>query len=559
MLNSREWSNFVGTLSRKPWRIPSHALEIVGLATRRAANRWHLRRAKDVHQGLRQRPSWLPQTRLTASVGNELLRWPAYTTVFLENAPEAIPTLPAEDAEAYLQTQRWPECVIGAIGGGAPAARALAAAVAWMQSPKPTFDPAWEPYSASERVANISVLLATNPALRDTIEPQLLRNFLFASAQWIDEHLEYYGEERSNNHFLNNARALVIAGSVLNAPEVLGRGLAIFQRFTPRLFAANGFLRERSSHYQLVVAGWLFDALHFARAAGAEIGEIEALERPVANACAALCAAIPDMDVHIGDISPDLPPMFSLLRLRRLYPWVFDGAEAVPPGDWRVLVRGQDALATCVPPGWPLPYTTHGHADLCSFIWRHAGRTVLADPGRASYRDAEQTDACAHNSVLLEGMAPLAESVLSAGLWFPQCYAQAHIELKDTVQGFTIEHDGFGRLRESCRHRRHISVSEGQLDVSDSLSGSGSAQVTLLWHFAPEFRLKTPNSLMTEDSLLDIECVSEHGTPSHISWRNYTFSAAYGEEKQASKLSVVFDVQLPCMLHSRFRVSTCAA
>lgn len=558
MLNRREWNSFVGAAFRKPWRIPGHTLELAGLATRRVANSLRLRASSDPHQGLRQRPEWLPQTQLMAPAEGPF-HWPDYPAEFLIPVLETIPALPMDDGEAYLQRQRWSECVIGAIAGGAAAEQALAIAQRWMQSPKPTSDPAWEPYSASERVANVAVLLSASPALREKIDTRLLRDFLLSSSQWIDKHLEYYGEERSNNHFLNNARALIIAGSVLNAPEVLARGLAIFRHFAPRLFSANGFLRERSSHYQLVVAGWLFDALHFARAAGAHTGELDALEQPVARACAALRAVIPDMDVHIGDISPDLPPPLSAQRLMRLYPQVFEHTDTLPSGDWRLLLLGQDALAACTPPAWPLSYTTHGHADLCSFVWRHAGRIVLADPGRASYLQTSQTDARAHNTVLLNGMAPLAESVLSAGLWFPHCYAEAKISVQDTAQGLVIEHDGFQRVKRNCLHCREISLNDGRLEVSDSLGGVGKAQITLLWHFAPAFGLKTPTSLSAGDCLIEIDCLSEQGAPAHISWEGYTFSAAYGDEQQASRFVAVFDVQLPCVLHSRFRVSACAA
>ena len=54
-----------------------------------------------------------------------------------------------------------------------------------------------------------------------------------------------------------------MAGAATGNEAAVTAGMKIFREWLPRLIMNGGFLRERSSHYQLVVLNWLMDAWHF--------------------------------------------------------------------------------------------------------------------------------------------------------------------------------------------------------------------------------------------------------------------------------------------------------
>ena len=81
------------------------------------------------------------------------------------------------------------------------------------------------PYSAGERLTNLLVFLAAMPtAERARFVTPRLCEFLRESVAWIFRHVEYYGRTETNNHVLNNARALVVGGSVTGAKSHFLRG-----------------------------------------------------------------------------------------------------------------------------------------------------------------------------------------------------------------------------------------------------------------------------------------------------------------------------------------------
>ena len=134
----------------------------------------------------------------------------------------------------------------------------------WIEINTDTDQQAWEPYSAGERVANLLVFLASMPLEQrpGQLAPTLTR-FLDDSIDWICRHLEYYGSLETNNHILGNARALIIGGVARDNAAAIDAGMRIFRKWLPELIMSGGFLRERSSHYQLIILNWLMDAWHF--------------------------------------------------------------------------------------------------------------------------------------------------------------------------------------------------------------------------------------------------------------------------------------------------------
>ena len=559
MLDQGEWPLFAAHLYARPWRVFSYGLALLLLVGRRLAQSLQIRVQHDPHSGLKQRPSWLWAATDTGLQINSL-RFP-HLELDGEMPEIPLPALRADDPEAYFARHRWANCAM-ALGNEERARMAFSAVKTWIAQPPPRVDAAWESYSCCERIVNLALLLAAHPSLRREADEAQLKAFFEESAAWVDAHLEYYGTVRTNNHFLNNGRALVVAGCILGNNAWLSTGLAITELFAPELFPIDGCLREGSSHYQLIVAGWLFDILLFAPLAMQPIrlATLEALARKVGGVCSRFAATLPNMDQHIGDISPDLHPQLTLARLHCLYGTrlnkLMTGASL---GEWLFTERGRSALIAHAVRKWPQSHTTHSHPDLGSFIWLYSGHAILVDPGRQDYIKRAQTKAqlspAAHNVLLINGIGPLASSVIRSGIWHPQPYSNVLTEVATNSDGFSLLHDGFTRIPGVGKHRRKVCLTDDGIEIVDTLDGTGIFELSLFWHFSPEWHEETDRLLISTIGRLFISL--ESSKELSCAWSDFDLSAAYGEATKSRCLSFVEMLELPCIIHTKMNLEPC--
>ena len=575
-----EWNNFVRVSRGHPWLWPHYGVQIFVLVMRRLLNALRIRLAGSNHRGLKRRPAWLPPIQ-SGAAGDACakLAFPAFAS---PAAPQQLeqPRFAAGDPEGYFFSQRWSNCHAAALGDENAAAAALDAVLTWIDSAPPKTDAAWETYSACERVVNLAVMLSVHAGCRSRVEQKCaaeIGGFFDASARWIDSRLEYYGMARTNNHCLNNARALVVAGSVLGDATRVAQGLLLFTRMARELFQPAGFLRERSSHYQIVVTNWVFDTLHFARAvtpgnevARAALAELETLSGRVAAATARLVDAFDGIDTQIGDISPDNHPTAAVARLRRLYPSIFSTTDAVD--DWQlddwicISSRSQRLVACGMPSQHPFDYTTHGHPDLGGFVWKYKANAILVDAGRMTYHQdatsSAQSAASGHNVLLVNTLPALAGSLLSGGRWCPTPYARAAVQLRHRPrEGFDIEHDGFRRIAGIGLHKRSVRIEDNGISIRDQLDGSGWVDIELLWHFAPGLTPagKTDQHPLHGNGLQVLAQTSGTDNATSAYWESYSYSPCYGGSQRASRLRVRRRVCLPWSGETTLRVTPCAA
>lgn len=561
MFDEAEWPLFAAHARRDPRRAPRYTASLLALVGRRIAQNMRIRTQRDSHLGLKRRPAWLPPAAPAGSPDGGL----NLPTLRLTGAmPEiAVQASCDNDPETHLARHRWATCAM-ALGDEARARGAFAEVQGWLSAPLAHSDPAWESYSCCERVVNLLVLLAAHPSLLVGADSRRLCAFIDESAAWIDGHLEYYGPVRTNNHFLNNGRALFVAGCVRGNEAWLATGLSILERFAPELFPVDGCLREGSSHYQLVVAGWLFDVLCFASLAlpRTRLERLEALAHDAAGVCERLAKTLPEMDQHIGDISPDLDPRLTLARLRLLHgERLLHAKVGNALGEWLFADGGPSAVLAHAVRHWPQVHTSHAHADLGSLIWLRGGHAILADPGRRDYSSCPaaraQVGPAAHNTLLVNGVGPLAASVLRIGLWFPRPYADARVEVEAAPDGFLLRHDGFSRISDVGSHQREVRLVEDGLEVADHLEGLGSVDLELVWHFAPGWTDVGEGSLVSSFGRLLV--TTESVRDAYWAWSRYSHSRAYGEVTSARRLSIRWRAELPCRVLTRMQFRTCAA
>ncbi len=174
---------------------------------------------------------------------------------------------------------------------------------------------AWEPYSMSERAVNwllLMELLKRSGAGVLPEEPRVRRS-LESHGRELLARLEYYGEkDRTNNHLINNGRALYVLGVFFGDGRWQEAGRRILKEEASRSFTPGGFLREGSVHYHFLLLRTYSEMERVSRAAG---------DQPFAEWSGAFAARLreaarfflgePDAPLPLlGDLSPDAPPQW---------------------------------------------------------------------------------------------------------------------------------------------------------------------------------------------------------------------------------------------------------
>jgi hypothetical protein len=509
-----ERRTFLARLRTDPRFLWLHVPALSHAAYRRIRNRLMIALSPP-HRGRKRQPDWIDDVGamrfahradpLTAE------RFPLYPSSRLVPAVQTqvhqVQADELRDPEILLAAHRWGFLMQALCDDTVDWGGSLERCRAWIDAHANKRQRFWEPYSAGERVSNLCVFLAAMPAPRRAQQiPLTLVRFLEDSIDWIFRHLEYYGSTETNNHILGNARALIVGGAALENSAAIAVGNSIFRHWLPQLILSGGFLRERSSHYQLIVLNWLLDAWHFmARHAGQQHENATLLQGYITrmlDAAGMVSSTSGRLLAVIGDVSPDATPDQSAARLARLYPDRWPVPSTPRPAlqlkdGWFRMSAAQELVLGNFPLGfYPSRFPTHGHCDFTSFTWIHGDTAILIDPGRYRYTadriSLSQLSALGHSLPTVNGFAPLCESLVVNGQWWPMPYAAAALEAVEHDGGVLLVHTGFARATPVRRHSRLIRPRDGGLLVRDSFDGQGSVDVTWCWIFGQGFQRFDP-------------------------------------------------------------------
>lgn len=565
---------FVRLLIRNPSVLLKHAAPLLHAVVRRVRTRLAPLVASK-HRRRKKRPPWLrrggaPVLQLHGAAA--VPRYPCAVRVRAHTESAAAdPSRTSDDPEDYLADQRWGFLLDALMQESIDPSYCLQRCAFWVANHCDRSDPGWEPYSTCERVANLLVFLSVLQSAPEGVAvfPDMNR-FLGESVDWIYRHLEYYGPFATNNHILNNARALVMAGAVCRDQATVTIGMQVFRASLPELIAASGFLRERSSHYQLVILNWALDAWWFVAAfsgqSGADARFLWSYIDRMLAASAMLCDRGKKLLATIGDVSPDASPPATLMRLNCLYPefWPVPSQHLascrIADGWFRIALGKELILGNFPGTGYPPVFPTHGHCDFPGFVWLRDGDEVLTDPGRYRYtQDAVslfQSSAAGHNVPLVNGLAPLCES-LTAGMWWPSPFANALLDVNLNGDSIVLEHDGFSRASPVKRHARRITPEPFGLITVDSFDGVGEIEVTFCWHFGEGFSNIDINTMTLTGSAGQLQLSFEGvagppETPTFEGLPGGWISRRYGEKVTALRLFLRWRVRLPSTVSTRF-------
>jgi len=484
--------------------------------------------------------------------------------------PTGIGTGP--DIEQVHACHRW-GWMLGDLGA-VPAAHEVSRYVlTWQRdwSDRPAH-PAWESYSISERIATVLLLASIHRGLP---EAAALEALLAAWAGRLAASLEYYGP-RTNNHILNDARALYMLGVFGGLHAWRDLGLAVLRHELSRLIVDGG-LREGSSHYHLLVLRWLTEVGWTARVTEDTEATLLLSQTIEQVRDTGRTLIMPSGEaVLIGDVSPDISP-----RALRAYMTRAFGTGAWPAriiedglyhrGDW-CRWHSEDAAAVWRLPKDPTPaFPTHEHGDLTSFVLHVHGAPVIGDPGRRDYTRTPighyGVGAEAHSVPLVDGVGPVAAAI---GPFPSRTLARATVQ-SETAWGtghgrVTIAHDGFRRLARPVQHRRTFELSAGRLRITDEFTGRSVHSVRVLFQLAAGAELAAgpgegtwciraagvpPVRLAVEPppgTRMMATIAAGMGGDRPAGWE----FPAYGDQRPSCTLAVTLGLQLPASVVSTF-------
>ena len=478
----------------------------------------------------------------------------------------------SNDIEVYYAENRLSYCINALFENPINTAIAVENALSWIRKVIPKSDKAWEPYSCSERIANFGILLSKNSFKLNPEDQKLIHQFIHEHIYWIDSHLEYYNPSKTNNHILNNCRALIIGGVMINNQIAVERGLLLFDKMASEIILENGFLRERSTHYQIIITNWLLDSIHFANSynkltpsSEKALLSLKKLSDKVIYCTKTVLNFLKTNTTQIGDISPDYPPAIAINKLKLLYlgeiGW--KNLENSYIDNWLFMSIGTNTLiSNLVFNTFPLNFPTHGHNDLGSFIWFYDNIPIIVDPGRYRYTydkiSISQLSTRYHNTVLINELAPLADSLKNGGNWYPLKYANA--EIKGTIindNEFIIEHTGFKRVNKVGIHSRRFQLNESELCVEDFIQGDGLHTISLNWHMGPNITQITSNEFQFNNSstIISFQTKESNNLNCELSTGNYYLSSEYGQFQESICINAIYKCKLPTTIITTFKIN----
>lgn len=167
----------------------------------------------------------------------------------------------------------------------------------------------YEPYSTSERLVNwLFFLLLTSKSRKSRTEFWYeIKDSIQIQLHYLIHNLEYYGKY-TNNHLLNNARALYICGRLLGLAtiEELGKKI-IVERVS--ILLKEGFVQEDSTHYQMLITKWILD-IYLVTDEGDFLRSLKKILDLMLKVNTETFSENNDCYPLFGDISPDLIPEY---------------------------------------------------------------------------------------------------------------------------------------------------------------------------------------------------------------------------------------------------------
>lgn len=389
----------------------------------------------------------------------------------------------------------------------------------------------WDSYSLSERIVSWLYLIEKlEGAGRYQTEINEIAKSLQYQLYFLSQHLERRGE-RTNNHLINNGRALYLGGLLLKEPEIQRLGEVLLTEESKNMFTPPGFLREASTHYHLLITRNYLEALWFARQKRDKIFS-ERISPMTYDMWKCACFILQEDPFPIvGDISPDFSPNFNR-GVVQVGEHLFGEKSGIPlkqEKGWHSLLLGEEAHLTenspfpsgivgfekagyyrlrnesfslfiFVNPFGYIPAWSHGHADLGSFVLYFRSQPLIQGTGRPTYENTPLgrygRSVRSHNSISIDRHEPcVVHGMNGIPEMMGESYLQAPPQIKmgenrDRLR-LEIEYYGFKRWIPNAVVRRIFELSPKGLTLTDEIAGSGKHFIETFFHFDPRVQISS--------------------------------------------------------------------
>jgi len=432
----------------------------------------------------------------------------------------------------------------------------------WIDENPSTKGNGWESYPLSLRIVNwIKWGLCGN----EFSDQQLLS--LFEQAQWLSRRIEFH---LLGNHLIANAKALIFAGSLFKgdtAQKWLSKGIEVLVLQINEQVLDDGGHFERSPMYHAIVLEDLLDVINISFSFPGRIKD-EALKkfqnsaRKMISALNVMCH--PDRDIaffndsamNIASKPDDLIEYGRTLGLISVANEKFRTTGLPDTGYYSLHKKNIQLIVDAAPIG-PDYLPAHAHADTLSFELSIGKQRLLVNSGTSCYGNSNerlrQRRTAAHNSLTID-------SHDSSEVWSGFRVARRakivgrKIKILETKAMISASHDGFQRLKNVNLHQRTWELSQKELIITDSLTGSGVHFVCMYYHFHPELYLE-----MVQDKVVHIFdneekhlAVMNMDDSADISINDGTFHPEFGLSLQNQNISCKIKSEFPLTLITRF-------
>jgi hypothetical protein len=338
----------------------------------------------------------------------------------------------------------------------------------------------WDPYPTSLRISNWCKWMLGNPGVATELSESLA-----VQAAWVYSAIETH---LLANHLLANAKALMMAGTMLDTPESdrwYNRALEILHKEIPRQILSDGGHVERSPMYHSIVVEDFLDLINLASAYRRRVPELHECIGPMLSWLKNMTH--PDGELsYFNDSVTGIAPNFAMLKA---YANQLGVEERDTPlgGSGYVRLENQTTVvlfdAAVLGPEYQ---PGHGHADALSFELSHRGRRILANSGTSTYeantvRTFERGTA-AHNTIRIDDQD-------QSEMWSVFRVARRAHPFHVRTDGCSFVdacHDGYHRLASPVTHRRTLKLNSDSLIITDRLAGKGHHKAELFFHVAPD-------------------------------------------------------------------------
>jgi hypothetical protein len=435
----------------------------------------------------------------------------------------------------------------------------------WINSHQKVEGIGWDSYSISERVSNWTIFL-NSPCKLDEYQNTYIKKSIEIQLSILLNNLELRGGA-TNNHIINNGRALYLGGTYFGFDNYIKSGKKILIDSIDLMFSQTGFLREGSSHYQLLITRSYLEALYFAKQFSDKDFEV-VLGNKTKNIWKGACFFLEEEELPIfGDVSPDYSINFhrgvgflgevlwgeksdALVPKNAAWHSLFNTSnyskktQSQPMGlnnnhDAGYCRYRNDNFSLYIytnPEGYVAPWS-HGHSDIGHFILYVKGEPLLIGTGRMDYKNTEKSNygrsVRSHNSLEFDSREPMVVHGLNG---YPELMLKDYYYNKSDMRVFDIDseciiqiiHNGYKRLFSDLSITRTIRIEKNKVTLEDSIKGEKKHNISSYFHFSPQTKIYKKSNELYSMKVNQVNIDFSFSSTSNLSDKYYSDGEYYG-------------------------------